>query len=97
MVPVPVGAKTAPLPTNIAAALFVALVIPLNATLVAVAAVVALVAVIVPMPLGARDPVTRSAPENVFAPPMVWVVLRSTKFCVADPVPPWLIGNAAAR
>lgn len=44
IVPVPVAASDAPLPTNIAAVVLVAPVTPLNATLVAVVAVVAVVA-----------------------------------------------------
>ena len=31
--------------------------------------------------------------ENVLVPAMVWVVVRSTKFCVADPVPPFAMPN----
>ena len=30
---------------------------------------------------------------KVLAPPMVCAVLKSTKFCVADPVPPLAIPN----
>lgn len=34
------------------------------------------------------DAPTAKSPENVFAPATVWAVVKSTKFCVADPVPP---------
>jgi hypothetical protein len=31
--------------------------------------------------------------ENVLVPAMVWAVVKSTKFCVVDPVPPAEIGK----
>ncbi len=34
------------------------------------------------------------APVNVLAPPIVWAVVRSTKFCVAEPVPPRAIATS---
>ncbi len=34
-----------------------------------------------------------SVPENVLLPAMVWAVVRSTKFCVAEPVPPFATGT----
>jgi hypothetical protein len=33
------------------------------------------------------------APVKVFAPPIVWAVVRSTKFCVDEPVPPLAIAT----
>ncbi len=38
-----------------------------------------------------------SVPENVLFPAMVWAVVRSTKFCVAEPVPPFATGTTPSR
>jgi hypothetical protein len=64
IVPVPVGAREAPLPTSIAAVVFVELVIPLNGVLVAV---------IVPVPVADNDdPVpTCKLPCPVLAPAVI--------------------------
>jgi hypothetical protein len=40
---------------------------------------------------------TLSVPANVFTPPILWSVVRSTKFGVEEPVPPLATGSTPFR
>ena len=39
---------------------------------------------------------TMTSPEKVLVPAMDWPLVRSTKFCVVDPVPPSFTGSGSA-
>ena len=45
-------------------------------------------AVSVVTPVTASLPSSEVLPDKVLFPPMVWAVVKSAKFCVAEPVPP---------
>ena len=48
---------------------------------------------LLPAPFPIVKPLTEISELNDLFPLTVWLVLRSTKFWVADPVPPFAIGN----
>ena len=50
-------------------------------------------AVKVATPVTAKVPLTEVFPEKVLFPATVWAVVKSTKFWVAEPVPPFATGK----